>query len=192
MIVFDASIMVSFLYPQAITCPMDRMKTIDEIYSEVSDCTLVITNDVALMTALNARVDRPMIGTFATTPRGIARLCSMETLGKPILSDMALVRAICDDTGYDFRTVHGEVQNIRQIRKYTADVRKYMATKVSRRVLDSFESLPTIERAMSSFDPEKSAFFTEQRGEIAVIGTEFFDDLDKHFIPYDCRFVDIF
>ncbi len=184
--------MVSFLYPQGITSGMDRVKTIDEIYSEVSDCSLVITNDVALMTALNARVDRPMIGTFAATPRGIASLCAMEILGEPMKSDMALVRAICDDTGYDFRTVHGEVQNIRQIRRYTADVRKYMATKVSRKVLDSFESLPTIEMAMSSFDPERSPFFTEQKGEIAVVGAEFFDDLDKHFIPYDCRFVDIF
>ncbi len=171
---------------------MKRAKTIDEIYSEVSDCSLVITNDVALMTALNARVDKPVIGSFATTPQHIARMLSTEILGKQVMSDIALVTTICDETGLDFRIVHGEVMNIREIRKYTKEVRKYLTTASARKVYDSFESLPTLERAMSSFDAETSAFFKYRSGEVAVVGGDFFNDLDKYFIPWDFRPVDIF
>ncbi len=171
---------------------MRRVKTIDEIYSEVKDCSLVVTNDIALMTALNARIDRPIIGSFAVTPQHIARMLASEILGKQIMSDIALVTAISEETGIDFRIVHGEVMNIREIRKYTSNVRKYLTTSSARKVYDSFESLPTLERVMSSFDAETNGFFLHQTGEVAVIGVDLFNDLDKHFIPVDFKDIDIF
>ena len=171
---------------------MRRVKTIDEIYSEVSDCSLVVTNDIALMTALNARVDRPIIGSFAVTPQHIARALSTEILGKQVMSDIALVTTISEETGLDFRIVHGEVMNIREIRRYTSDVRKYLTTRSARKVYDSFESLPTLERAMSAFDATTNGYFLHQSGEVAVVGVDLFDDLDKHFVPLDYRDVDIF
>ncbi len=171
---------------------MRRVKTIDEIYSEVSDCSLVVTNDIALMTALNARVDRPIVGSFAVTPQHIARMLSSEILGKQVMSDIAQVTAISDETGLDFRIVHGELMNIREIRRYTSDVRKYLSTASARKVYDSFESLPTLERAMSSFDASASSYFLHQPGEVAVVGVDLFDDLDKHFVPLDYRDVEIF
>ncbi|MBO4763287.1 MAG: hypothetical protein J5485_01470, partial [Candidatus Methanomethylophilaceae archaeon] len=130
---------------------MFRAKTVDEIYSEVSGCSLVITNDAALATALNARVDRPVVGHFAVTPRQIAAMSAVEILGEPLMNDIRLVSAISDDTGIEFRKVHGEVINIREIRKHTADVRKHLGTRLARRIYDSFESLPTKERVMAAF-----------------------------------------
>ena len=47
---------------------MERAKSIDELYDEVKDYDLVITNDAALASALNARIDRPIVGFFAMTP----------------------------------------------------------------------------------------------------------------------------
>ncbi|MBO4568703.1 MAG: PD-(D/E)XK nuclease family protein, partial [Candidatus Methanomethylophilaceae archaeon] len=171
---------------------MFRAKTVDELYSEVSGCSLVITNDAALATALNARVDRPMVGYFAVTPRNIARMSAVEVLGEPLMNDIRLVSEISADTGIEFRKVHGELLNIREIRKHTADVRKHLATRSARKVYDSFESLPTVERVMSRFDPSKSSVFNSRPGDIAVIGIDFFDDLDKHFIPDDFIDVDVF
>ena len=51
---------------------MKRAKTIDEIYEEVRDYDLVLTADAALATALNARIDRPVVGFFAVTPKQVA------------------------------------------------------------------------------------------------------------------------
>ena len=56
---------------------MRRLKTIDELYEEVRDYGLVITNDAPLETALNARIDTPRIGPLAMTPRHIALLLAL-------------------------------------------------------------------------------------------------------------------
>ena len=141
---------------------MFRAKTVDELYSEVSGCGLVITNDAALATALNARVDRPIVGRFAVTPRHIAAMSAVEVLGQPLMSDIRLVSEISADTGIEFRKVHGEVLNIREIRRYTSDVRKHLTTRSARRVYDAFESLPTEERVMSMFDPSSSSVYTSR------------------------------
>ena len=40
---------------------MKGVKSIDELYEEVRDFDLVITNDAALATALNGRIDKPVV-----------------------------------------------------------------------------------------------------------------------------------
>lgn len=170
---------------------MKRAKTIDEIYDEVRDYDLVITNDAALATALNSRIDRPFIGYFATTPKMLASNLGPEILGEGIHKELRVIGEICDETGYQFKFVHGEVRNIKEIRKYTARVSDHMHTKRSRRIFDSFDSLPTLERAMSSFDTESSDFFKD-RPRVAVIGIDLFNDLDKHFVPWEHDEIDPF
>ncbi len=172
---------------------MYRTKSIDEIYAEARDFDIVITNDAPLATALNGRIDRPMIGGFAYTPRQLAVDLSIQILGLPLMSDLEVVAAVSDETGYGFKFVHAEVENIRNIRRYTSEVEKFLYSRRSRRVYDSYRALPTVEKAMGDFVPET---YHEGRGSgyvisdnmfagrrTAVIGVELFDDLDKHFIP---------
>ena len=63
---------------------MRKLKSIDDIYCEVRDCTFVLTNDVSLATALNKLVDRPMIGHFAMTSRQLATECAPDVMGSPV------------------------------------------------------------------------------------------------------------
>ena len=171
---------------------MKRAKTVDEIYEEVRDHSLVITNDAALATALNARVDRPVVGFFAVTPRMLAKLLATETLGVPLKNDLELMSIICKDVDSSFRFVHAEVENIREISRYTSDVRKHLHSRFSRLVYDSYSRIPTLEMVMERFDPDKSRFYSEQES-IAIVGVELFDNLDKKFTPYgDFTEVDLF
>lgn len=172
---------------------MYRIKSIDEIYGEVEDYDLVITNDAPLATALNGRIGKPHVGGFAYTPRQLAVQLSSQILGVPLMSELEVVATVAEETGYNFKYVHGEIENIREIRRYTAEVRKHLYTKRSRNVYDSYAALPTLEKAMSSFIPEK--YHEEGRAGLvisenifldrktAVVGLDFFDDLDKHFVP---------
>ncbi|HKM13430.1 MAG TPA: PD-(D/E)XK nuclease family protein [Candidatus Methanomethylophilaceae archaeon] len=172
---------------------MYRAKSIDEIYQEVRDFDIVITNDAPLATALNGRIDRPMIGGFAYTPRQLAAELSVQILGGYVMSDLEVVATVADETGYGFKYVHGEIENIKNIRKYTSDVGKHLYSRLSRNVFQSYSALPTIEKAMDVFVPEtyneksklglviSENIFSDKR--TAVIGIELFDDLDKHFIP---------
>ena len=172
---------------------MYRVKSIDELYQEVRDFDIVITNDAPLATALNGRIDRPMVGSFAYTPKQLAAELSVQILGRGLMSDLQVIATVADETGYGFKYIHGEIENIKNIRKYTSDVKKHLYSRHSKNVFESYYVLPTIEKAMDMFIPE--TYHEESKAGLviseniflgkstAVIGIELFDDLDKHFIP---------
>ena len=169
---------------------MRRLRTIDELYEQVKGYDLVITNDVSLETALNSRISTPRIGPLAMTPRHIASHIAFSELRRPTVKDIRLISEIHGETGFDLRYIFSEIQNFREIRKHTAEVEKHLVTRNSKRVYELYSGLQTVESVMSSFDPEESGFFEGKT--TAVIGVDLFDDLDKHFIPLDADFVDMF
>ena len=87
---------------------MRKLKSIDEIYCEVKDCSFVLTNDASLATALNKLVDRPMIGHFAMTSRQLAMECAPDVMGSPVWGELKVITAICEENPeLDLRYVHG-------------------------------------------------------------------------------------
>jgi len=169
---------------------MRSAKSIDELYKEVRNHHVVLCNDAPLATALNNRIDIPRVGGFATTPRHLAVAVAIETLGESPWNDLKIISHISKLTGYDIKFVHGEIENIRTIRRYTKEVKKHLHSITSRRIYDEFVQLPTIEKVMDTFDLDKAELFTGKK--VAVIGLDLFDDLDKHFVPHDFDDIDIF
>ncbi len=170
---------------------MQKAKSIDELYDEVRDFDMVITNDAPLATALNGRIDTARIGSFAYTPRQIAAMEAVAILGKGVWGDLRIISEICNETDLDFKYVHGELENIRTIRKYTQNVEKYMYSQSAKDVYRSFSAMPTIEKVMNAYDPKNSFLFKGKK--VAVIGLDLFDDLDKHFVPiFDFEEIGIF
>ncbi len=168
---------------------MYAAKSIDELYDEVKDYDLVLCNDAPLALGLNNRLDRPRVGVFAITPRQLAGDLGMDILGKPLMSDIQVVRRISEYTGYPMRFVHGEIENIKTIRRYTRDVEKYLRTYKSREIYKEFVRLPTLEKAMDAFDGQTDPYFFNKN--IAVIGGELYDSLDKNFNPKPGKYDDI-
>jgi len=169
---------------------MRRAKSIDELYEEVRDYDIVITSDIALVTALNGRIASPRIGGFAYTPRHIAKNEAVPVLGAGAMDDLKILSEISKETGYGLKHIHSELENIRTIRRYKRDVRRYLYSNASKKIYDSFLGLGTIEKVMDSYTPEDMKFFKGKT--VAVIGIELLDDLDKHFIPRDHDEIDIF
>ncbi|MDR0778681.1 MAG: PD-(D/E)XK nuclease family protein [Methanomassiliicoccaceae archaeon] len=182
---------------------MRRAKTIDELYEETKGYDIVLTADAALVTALNNRIITPKIGRLASTPMMIAKDHEDAVLEKlmasgicansgasGIMDDVKLLETVADLTGYDIRFVHGEIENIRMIRKYTKEVEKHIFGRPSKEIFRTFAELPTYEMVMSSFDPVEYDIYEKKR--TAVIGLDLFSDLDKHFIPAEFDEIDIF
>lgn len=182
---------------------MKAAKTIDEIYDEVRSYDIVISNDASLVAALNNRIDVPWIGRLASTPMMIAKdhedlvlerlmasgKCSRD--GKRgIMDDVKLLETVTELTGYDIKFVHGEIENIRKIRRYTEKVENFLFGKQSKVILREFEQQPTYEMVMSAFGAEEQEVAYSGKS-IAVIGIDLFNDLDKHFIPYDFKYTEI-
>ncbi len=164
-------------------------KSIDELYEEVKSkgCDIVICNDAPLALALNNRLDQTRIGIFATTPRQLAGDMAIDILGKGLMDDIEVVKRVSELTGFRLRFVHGEIENIKTIMRYTAEVKQKLS-KLSRRVYDEFIEMPTLEKAMSLFDSTTSKYFEGKK--VAVIGVELFDRLDRLFVPSDCEYID--
>jgi len=91
--------------------------------------------------------DEPMVGTFATTPIQVASKHVIDILGEPLWSEIRAVQVISDETGLDFRYVHGEIGKIKEISRYRVDIEPYL-TPSSKRVYRSWASIPTLEGAM--------------------------------------------
>ena len=169
---------------------MKGVKGIDELYEEVRDYDLVITNDAALATALNGRIDKPIIGPFALTPKQIASQVASRVMNSPLYSELMVISTVSAETGLSIKYVHSEIENIKEIRKYTKDVRKYLHSASAKEVYDSYEAIPTLERLMGSFIPEDDEFY--EGNCVAVIEEDLFNDLDKHFIPIKHDSISIF
>ena len=168
-----------------------RAKSIDELYAEVRDYRFVLTNDAALATALNAMRDVSTLDGFAFTPKMAASSVESTILKTRPLSDLEIVERIERDTGLDFRYIHSELENIRDIRRYTADVAKYLYSSRAKDVLEIYDSLPTTEKVMSIFDSTVYKYFLNE-GPVAVIGLDLFNDLDKHMLPCEFDEIDAF
>ncbi len=157
----------------------------------MKDFGKVITCDAALATALNAMVSTDKLGGFAYTPRMLAGSIAVTVLREKTLTDLEVVESIERNTGFEFGFIHSEVQKIRDIRRHTADVGKYLRSKRSREVYEYYSQLPTIDKAMENYDPSIYRIF--QPGEtVAVIGVDLFDDLDKHFLSPEYTEIDPF
>ncbi|MDO5852478.1 MAG: PD-(D/E)XK nuclease family protein [Thermoplasmata archaeon] len=173
---------------------MRRLKTIDEIYEEVRGCGLVITNDISLETALNSRISEPRIGPLAKTPMHIAQILAPAILGRSTMTDLELIAAVSEETGYGFRHVYSEILNIREIRRHTEDVAGALTGRSARNIWESYSRMPTLENAMAALDVEdpRVSWYFEKPGGVAVVGLDLFNDLDKHCVPFDFQDVDIF
>lgn len=173
---------------------MKTVKSIDELYEDVKDYGLVITNDVALETALNARIDQPRIGSLAITPRHIVQQLGPVILGERFMTDLEVISAVHNETGLSFRQIYSEILNFRQIRSYTKEVRDYLTSSSSKKIYRSYRALPTLEKAMDEFDPDdpRVAWFFERSNGIAVIEPDLFDQLDRCCTPYDFTEICIF
>ena len=57
---------------EPITLSLEKSHSINQLYERVKKYDLVLTIDGPLADVLNARLDKPVLGHFATTPRRLA------------------------------------------------------------------------------------------------------------------------
>ncbi|AGI48030.1 hypothetical protein TALC_01038 [Thermoplasmatales archaeon BRNA1] len=175
---------------------MRRAKSIDDIMEEVlaAGCTMVVTNDAPLATALNSRIGHPQIGPLAYTAREIAGMLQYEVLGGAILTDVEIVRRIqkeLDDRGFKwgFAEIYNEILNIREIRRYKSEVDKYLHGR-EKRVYEVYQTLRTREALQNNCNDEIMGRFYAGK-KVAVVNDEDFDQLDRHILPPIGTYVNI-
>lgn len=158
---------------------MNQVKSIVQIYTEVKQYDCVLTTDAALARGLNRLIDTLRFGVFAITPRQLAAKFSFIHFTK-IYSKFEFVNIVSKVTGKPFRLVHALTENVLNVWNQSGllELTEIHLSEELKEMLPYFEKYPMAEFAMQSFDEN---FFSGKK--IAVIGKEFFNELDLQVLP---------
>lgn len=157
---------------------MNKSKSIKEIYNEVKDFDLVITNDAPLATALNKSVEIPRLGLLAMTPRQLAVKFGVLNYDR-MYSKSELILEVTRQTGKSLKLVHQSIEKIIEIWNHTGLLESCeLFLGSEKQFLKYLIEMKTVEYAMENFD-----FTFYESANIAVAGLELFNELDKMVIP---------
>lgn len=160
---------------------------IDRIFEEVKDLAgegLVLTTEASLADALNARLvrlDRPVMGEFASTPRKLASEPGMEERQETFLR-------LVNDKNMAWRQASYLLDKVIDCWQHTGDIesiKNYSGfdTEAVDKVIEALKQASTSYGAMDSVEPDK---------EVAVVSEHDFNMLDRKVLPDEYREVDFF
>lgn len=166
---------------------MNRVKSIQEIYNQAKAYDCVLTTDAALARGLNRLIDTPRAGIFAVTPRNLALKFSDIQFDK-IYSKFEFVSIVSKETGKPFRLVHALTENILSVWNQSGllELTEIHLSDEAKELLPFFEKYPMIEYAVQNFN---ASFFESKKA--ALIGKEFFNELDLQILPKNLFFDEI-
>lgn len=152
-----------------------RARSVDELFEQVAGYDRVITADAPLCLALNRRIDRPKLGSFAATPRMLAS-------GEFRPADRRdLFLAVIDETALTWQQAASIVELVIGCWEETGDLQAILEydgfdTPAIRSVVDTVASTPSAHRDVAEYtpDPDES---------VAVIGIDQFSALDRSVLP---------
>jgi len=156
-----------------------RAKSILELYEEVKDFDLVITNDAPLATALNKLVEKSRLGYLAMTPRQIASKYAQLYCGR-IYEKHEIVLEISNKEKISLSTAVQIAEKIIQVWNHNAkfEFAERFLSDEEKSFLKYFRDFETIESVMENFNED---FYGDKK--IAVIGQSLFNLLDLEVIP---------
>ena len=158
---------------------LKKVKSIKEIFIEIKDFDLVITNDAPLATALNKLVETPRLGYLAMTPKQIASKFAQIYYDK-IYEKYEVVLKVSNLTKKPVKLIHQIIEKIYEIWMYNAKlefVEQYLSEDENL-ILNSIKEFDTIETAMENFNEE---FYGNKN--IVIVGEELFSLLDLEVLP---------
>lgn len=151
---------------------MRKAKSLDELYNEVKEYDKVVTVDVGLADGLNRRLDKPVLGEFAVTPKNFAsseRTNFQKDIFLRLVDDLNLTwkqASFILNKALDCWKETGELENILNYPEYNTDKTK--------------EIVNCLQQYNTAFKSMEEATIT---GEIAVINLEQFNELDRKVLP---------
>jgi hypothetical protein len=158
---------------------MQKTKSIPEIYQEVKDFDIVITNDAALKDGINQQIKKAFLGQFAYTPKELATEYSSEIFQRPLKDKPQLTLILSEKLNISIKQAHHLITNI--FDKWEKSP-KLTEKELTRHELSAFEIIknyPNICLARQKFNFKK--FLKDKK--TAVIAYNWLTELDKETLP---------
>ncbi len=163
---------------------MWKVLSIDQIVERCNGngINCVVSVDAPLVTALNARVKRPLFG-YAFTPRRIAESEATAVIGTTPDSDLEVCRKIMHITRFPLRFTHSTVKRIRDIRRFVHEPAEYLTGR-EKEVYEAYRQTYPVDCIMDSYGDGDLDRFYDSRV-TAVVDLQLFSSIDKKMIPID-------
>lgn len=163
-----------------------KRKDVDEIYSQVKDYDLVLTVDAPLADALNARLDKAVVGNFAETPRRYA----FNHEADDIDFKREIFLEVIDKTDLTWKQASYILENILESWKNTGDLYQILENEqFSGKAAE--EIIKILETTNNPFKALEEAKVDEEK-DVAVIAPYQFNSLDMKVLPDEYDTFDIF
>lgn len=149
---------------------MRKALSIDELYQKVRDYDRVVTADASLADALNRRLDKPVRGTFADTPKRLAA-------GKDYDTKRDIFLKLVNETGLSWKQASYALNKTLEAWKHTGkkeSILEFEDDDIFSTVTDLLDDCDTSFHRIEEFSLE---------GDVAVINFYQFNELDKKILP---------
>lgn len=154
-----------------------KVKSIQQLYEEVKEYDLVITNDAPLNTALIKSLNKTHLGSFALTSKMIGSKYSDYVFEEDKLQLSQIVLNVQKNFNLSLKEALFYTKNIFNIWQYVGSLKEctqYFSKQVEKEIIEYLGQLPSYQLSMQMMDLS----FLEA-STIAVIGEELFTALDS-------------
>ncbi|MFC6727158.1 PD-(D/E)XK nuclease family protein [Natronoarchaeum mannanilyticum] len=157
--------------------PIPRATPLDDLYERVADHDLVLVPDAPLASALNRRLDRPHLGTFATTPRRLAAGRREEA------EDRTAFLELIERTDLDWKRCAYAIGNILQCWEHQGQIDSILeynayaddATEAAVKYIDELETTSS----------QLTEYSVSNDSNVAVVGEDQLTTLERSILPDD-------
>lgn len=161
---------------------IQRARSIDDIYEDVSGADIVLSTEGPLTLALDRRLEKPRLGRLSATPRSHASGQMVPEDQRPIFL------AVVERTTLTWKEAAFAVQHILDCWDRTGDPTN---------VLQAQYDTPAMREALAVVQDERSSYSDLNdtdpvTGDVVVAGEDFFTPLDRTVVPEEYEAVDLF
>ncbi|MFP4050716.1 MAG: PD-(D/E)XK nuclease family protein [Thermoplasmata archaeon] len=165
---------------ELITLNLKKSLSLDQLYERIKDYDLVLTVDAPLADALNARLKKPVLGHFATTPRRLA-LSELSHLEEQLEDKSELFLEIIDKTDINWKQTTYLLENVINCWKETGNAYKILDYKRFN-TEDTERIIEILKKTINPYSAIEKYTLPEDTN-LAVVAPHQFTSLDKKILP---------
>lgn len=166
---------------------VEKIYSIEELYDKVQNYDIVFTSEAAMMSALNDRIEEPVLGYFAITP---LIYCFREHQNDNLLQERRLFIEIVKNTDLSWKQASYLLENVLECWRNDGSleaIKKYdrFDTDLVDSVIDVIENENSVFSVMEDLEVDEDK-------DVAVVNFDQFDEMDKQVLPENFERFDVF
>jgi len=166
---------------------VEETYSIEKLYDKVKEYDIIFTSEAAMMSALNDRLEEPILGHFAVTPM-IYTFSQYQN--QELLQERSLFIEIVKKTDFSWKQASYLLDNVLDCWRHEGSIESIQdyeefSTDPLQKVIDLVKNTNNVFSKMQEVEVESSK-------DVAVVNFEGFNEIDKQVLPEDFDRFEVF